>query len=79
MNIYYWTCENRLSLNILKTDAIIFSNWNNSENIPINLQMDQQFIGIVENEKFIGVTIDCEFSQFSCVFNVFTADKNYLH
>ena len=67
VKIYNWTCENRLSLNISKTHAILFSNRIRSENIPLNLnlQMNQQFIDLVENGKFLGVTIDSRltFSQ----------------
>ena len=56
--IFEWTCVNRLSSNVSKTYAMLFSTQNmiNSESVIIKLS--DQVIEFLESEHFLGVTID---------------------
>jgi len=57
--LHKWFCANKLSLNISKTNYIIFHNQN--KNIPVNresIMIDRTTISEVEHIKFLGVTID---------------------
>ena len=56
--IFEWTCVNRLSLNVSKTYAMLFSNRNLLNSESHNIKLDDQVIEFLENGNFLGVTID---------------------
>jgi len=51
-----WINANKLSLNVQKTNYMIISNRNQSENI--NISLSGQLIARTSNHKFLGVFID---------------------
>ena len=53
-----WTLANRLTLNVSKTNAIIFSNRSVPDNLHFSLHPDNNSIDIVNDVKFLGVHID---------------------
>ena len=53
-----WTLANRLTLNVSKTNAIIFSNRFVPDNLDFSFHLDNNDINIVQEVKFLGVYID---------------------
>ena len=59
--IYKWTCSNRLSLNVSKTYAILFSKRSNRNDL-LNLKFNDEVINYESTGKFLGVTLDSNLS-----------------
>ena len=57
-NIYRWLCVNKLSLNIEKTNYIIFHNAQRKLPFKPKVQIDDKEISMVQFTKFLGVYID---------------------
>ena len=55
-NLDHWLRSNKLSLNITKTNYIIFSNTINS--LPIPLSIRESSLSTVDSTKFLGIFID---------------------
>ena len=56
-NLYEWLCINRLSLNISKTNFVIFHAINKPK-FPITILINKQAIDEVKFVKYLGVLID---------------------
>ena len=67
--VYQYTCVNRLSLNVAKTYAILFSNRSMSD-ASSRVKLSDQYIEFVESGKFLGVTIDNKLSFAHHIGNV---------
>ena len=55
-----WFCANKLSLNILKTNYIIFHPSPSQSNLTLSLKFDNTPINKVSSTKFLGIEIDDE-------------------
>ena len=64
--IHEWICCNKLSLNVQKTQSMLFSN--SISTLPGNLSLMNTPIDLVESTKFLGLFIDNKLSW-----------KNILH
>ena len=60
--MYEWLCTNKLSINIEKTNCIVFNGTETPKNL--NISIANHVIDIVSNVKFSGVYID-ENSMFN--------------
>ena len=66
IKLHEWLCINRLSLNISKTNFVIFCPINKPK-IPITIQISKKAIDEVKYVKYLGILID---SQFSFKFHI---------
>ena len=69
-NVYNWIISNKLTLNIDKTQYIIF---HRNKNIPVNLErlkIGSSVLKEVENTKFLGVIVDRQLSWSSHIQNI---------
>ena len=57
--LYVWLCVNRLSLNITKTNFVIFHAINKPK-IPITILIDNKAIDEVKYVKYLGILIDSQ-------------------
>ena len=62
--LYTWTTANRLSLNLGKTYAMLFSNRKQNINYDLSIYFNNVKIKFKKNEDFLGLTIDNE-ARFS--------------
>lgn len=58
VNVRNWMVTNRLSLNVEKTFAVLFTNRLNDVDHASKVRFDDTIISFCENVKFLGVTID---------------------
>ena len=58
--IHEWICCNKLSLNVQKTQSMLFSN--SMSILPENLSLMNTSIDLVDSTKFIGLFIDNKLS-----------------
>ena len=58
INLSEWFKVNKLSLNIMKTNYIVFTSTHNKVSIPVHLAIDHMYITRVKFTKFLGVFID---------------------
>lgn len=66
LHISNWFKSNKLSLNIKKTNYIIFKNkYSNKPNINLNIRIDDTAIQQVDTTKFLGLLIDSNLSWHS--------------
>ena len=56
--LYQWLCVNRLSLNIKKTNFVIFHPFNKKVGVPITLLINKKAISEQKYVKYLGVLID---------------------
>ena len=63
-----WFSINKLSLNVLKTNFMIFGN--KARNTEIDLYINSEKICNVTSTKFLGVTIDCKLTWKDHISNV---------
>ena len=66
IKLHEWLCINRLSLNISKTNFVIFCPINKPK-IPITIQISKKAIDEVKYVKYLGILID---SQLSFKFHI---------
>ena len=59
-SIYEWICCNKLSLNVVKTQCMLFSN--SIEMLPHNVILNDNVIELVDSTKFLGLEIDTKLS-----------------
>ena len=59
--LYEWLCINRLSLNISKTNFVIFCPPNKPK-IPITIKINKEAIDESQYAKYLGILIDSELS-----------------
>ena len=59
--LYEWLCINRLSLNISKTNFVIFHAINKPK-FPVTILINKQAIEEVKYVKYLGVLIDSHLS-----------------
>ena len=59
--LYEWLCINRLSLNISKTNFVIFSPPNKPK-IPVTIKINKEAIDETKYVKYLGILIDSELS-----------------
>ena len=57
--LHEWLCINRLSLNITKTNFVIFHSINKPKN-PITILINKEAIDEVKHVKYLGVLIDSQ-------------------
>ena len=57
--LYEWLCINRLSLNILKTNFVIFCPINKPKS-PVTILINNEAIDEVPNVKYLGILIDSQ-------------------
>ena len=57
MKLYEWLCINRLSLNISKTNFVIFHAKNKPKS-PVTVLINNKAIDEVEEVKYLGIIID---------------------
>ena len=57
--LYEWLCLNRLSLNISKTNFVIF-HARNKPKVPVTICINRQAIEEVKYVKYLGVLIDSQ-------------------
>ena len=57
--LYEWLCINRLSLNITKTNFVIFHAKNKPLH-PITILINNKAIEETDNVKYLGITLDSE-------------------
>ena len=55
--LYEWLCINRLSLNISKTNFIIF-HANNKPKLPVTILINNKAVDEVDHVKYLGIIID---------------------
>ena len=60
-HIEEWICANKLSLNINKTQCMLFSN--SISELPGNAYINETVINLVDSLKFLGLTIDNKLSR----------------
>ena len=60
--LYDWLNVNKLSLNISKTNVLLFNIRNKNRNINMDLNINNIKVKQVSEIKFLGVIIDCKFS-----------------
>ena len=53
-----WTVANKLTINVRKTNAIIFTKLNTPRNIDSPVKIDNEIVSTVSICKFLGVFID---------------------
>ena len=53
-----WTLANRLTINVLKTELLLFSNLDTSSENNLNVILNGSPVGFVDHARFLGVTID---------------------
>ena len=58
--IHEWICCNKLSLNVLKTHGMLFSN--SISRLPSNVFLNNTSVDIVDSTKFLGLYIDNKLS-----------------
>ena len=59
--LFDWLCVNRLSLNISKTNFVVFQAINKPK-IPINIKINNKNIEEAKYVKYLGVLIDAQLS-----------------
>ena len=59
-NVEEWICANKLSLNINKTQCMLFSH--SISDLPGNICINETVINLVDSLKFLGLTIDNKLS-----------------
>ena len=57
--LHEWLCINRLSLNISKTNFVIFHS-NNKPTVPVTILINNEAIDKVKHVKYFGVLIDSQ-------------------
>ena len=57
--LHEWLCINRLSLNISKTNFVIFHS-NNKPTVPVTILINNEAIDEVKHVKYLGVLIDSQ-------------------
>ena len=57
MKLYEWLCINRLSLNISKTNFVVFHAKNKPKS-PVTILINNKAIDEVEEVKYLGIIID---------------------
>ena len=57
-NIHVWLCANKLSLNIEKSNFVIFHPYQKKPDIDINLSISGRYLKKVDHIKYLGVSID---------------------
>ena len=55
-----WICANKLSLNLNKTQCMLFSN--SISGLPGNFYLNETIINLVDSSKFLGFIIDNKLS-----------------
>ena len=55
-----WICANKLTLNLNKTQCMLFSN--SISGLPGNVNINKTIINLVDSSKFLGFIIDNELS-----------------
>ena len=58
--IHQWICCNKLSLNVLKTHGMLFSN--SISRLPSNVFLNNTSVDIVDSTTFLGIFIDNKLS-----------------
>jgi len=61
VKLYEWLCINRLSLNISKTNFVIFCPTNKPK-IPVNIMINKEQINEVPYVKYLGILLDSQLS-----------------
>jgi hypothetical protein len=61
-NIHVWLCANKLSLNIEKSNFVIFHPYQKNPDIDINLSIPGRYLEKVDHIKYLGVFIDSHLS-----------------
>ena len=65
--IYEWICCNKLSLNVQKTQCMLFSN--SISSLPGNISLDNTLINLADSTKFLGLIIDNKLSWREHIYN----------
>ena len=60
--LFKWLCANRLSLNISKTNYLIFHPYNKRLKTNITIQINEKTINEEKSVKYLGVLIDATLS-----------------
>ena len=68
--IYHWLCVNKLSLNIDKSDYVIFHPPQRKLNYEMQIFVNTQKLKCVSNTTYLGVSIDCHLDWKSHVSNI---------
>ena len=73
-NLHKWLCINRLSLNITKTNLVIFHSINKPKN-PTTILINKEAIDELKHVKYLGVLID---SQLTFKYHIDELNKKSL-
>ena len=61
-NIHVWLCANKLSLNIEKSNFVIFHPYQKNHDLDINLSIPGGYLKKVDHIKYLGAFIDSQLS-----------------
>ena len=76
--LYVWLNINKLSLNIDKTNILLFNIRNINDNVKLKLKIDNKEIRNVEKIKFLGIIIDNKLDWNSQIHYVCTKLSRYI-
>ena len=68
--VFSWLCANKLSLNIGKSNYVIFRPPQKSVNYSINLKMNNQTLMYENSIKYLGIMIDSHLNWKSQVYAI---------
>ena len=58
-SLYEWLCANRLSLNVVKTEFLLFrNNLSKNENFKFTLRLNNKTLYESHHVKYLGIIID---------------------
>lgn len=73
--VSHWFRNNKLTLNVSKTNYLVFSSPTKTQSYQVNLKMDDILIKKIDEYKYLGVTLDSALSfkqHITCMCNKLT-------
>lgn len=77
--IYSWLHQNNLILNLDKSVFITFGNYSDSVPVELNISINGHFLKRVTNNKYLGITYDCNIKWDVHIKNIVNKSKYLVY